>query len=160
MLFRSMETETVSKIHCFDGGCNVVAEGAKNDEDDFDIDVDPREYILQNGIRLGRTSHAQEGFGHASNVVSVEDVIDTLVPDDDHIGVDHHEASFREMWNGRRFQTRESFRNALRKFAMYSNFELHWVKRSMTELSGRCGDHQCPWRIHGSILQSGPEFIV
>ena len=54
----------------------------------------------------------------------------------------------------------ESFRTALRKFAMYSNFELHWVKRSMTELSARCGDHQFPWRIHGSILQSGPKFIV
>ena len=101
-----MENDVVPGIPGVDGGCNVVEEGAENDEDEFDIDVDPRDYELQTVIGPRRTSHAQEGLGHASNVVRVEDVIDTLVPDDDHIGMDHQEESFLEMWNGRRFQTR------------------------------------------------------
>lgn len=64
------------------------------------------------------------------------------------------------MWKGRQFQTRVSFRIALRKFAMYNNFALNWMKTSMTKLSTRCGDHQCLWHVHTSTLQSGPMFIV
>ena len=94
-----MENDAIPEISVVD----IVEEGAENDEDEFDIDVDPREYELQTVTGPCRTAHAQEGLGHASNVVRVEDGIDTLVPDDDHIGIDHQEASFREMWNGRRF---------------------------------------------------------
>ena len=39
-----MENDAIPEISVVDRGCNVVEEGAENDEDEFDIDVDPREY--------------------------------------------------------------------------------------------------------------------
>ena len=53
-----MENDAIPEISDVDRGCNVVEEGAENDEDEFDIDVDPREYELQTVTGPRRTAHA------------------------------------------------------------------------------------------------------
>lgn len=90
---------------------------------------------------------------HEQPFVRQEDCIeDTFLPDQGQTSDDHSEGSPCEMWKGRRFCDRESFRNTMKKFAMYNNFSLKHLKTSRMEVSARCGDQNCPWRIYASVV--------
>ncbi|RWR78801.1 Mutator-like protein transposase [Cinnamomum micranthum f. kanehirae] len=81
-----------------------------------------------------------------------------MEPED--INTDVGNNSARGMWIGREFQDRQTFRNTLAKFAIYGNFTLRPLKTNMTKVIARCRDQECPWRIHASIVESGPQFKV
>ncbi|RWR87935.1 hypothetical protein CKAN_01689900 [Cinnamomum micranthum f. kanehirae] len=93
-----------------------------------------------------------------SNAISDVNFQDTMVPDDS--TSETRTNSAREMWIGRLFPDRENFRRALAKFAIYNNFTLKHLKTNMTKVTARCKEESCPWRIHASIVDSGPEFKV
>lgn len=59
---------------------------------------------------------------------SQSDMVDTLVPVEDEIPDVGAEESPREMWKGRVFYDRDTFRKTLGKFAVYNNFELKHIK--------------------------------
>ena len=87
-------------------------------------------------------------------------LVDTLVPDSLVMGDDQNINSMHEMWKGRKFSNRDSFREALAKAAMYDNFAMKRLRTSPTEVTARCSESNCPWRIHATLVNSGPEFQV
>lgn len=66
-----------------------------------------------------------------------------MVPKEDEIGPQHIEESLCEMWNGRTFLDRETFKKILSKFALYNNFVSNTVKSNKREVTTRCGDESC-----------------
>ena len=84
--------------------------------------------------------------------------VDTMVPKaiTSEEGVD----SAREMWLGREFNDCEAFRRCIAKFTIYINFTLEHVRTNMTQVTARCKDANCPWRIHASRVESGLHFKV
>ena len=74
---------------------------------------------------------------------------DTLAPNSLVLGDDHN-VSMHEMWEGRKFLNRDSFREALVKAAMYDNFVLKHLRTSPKEFIARCSESNCPLRIHAT----------
>lgn len=101
-----------------------------------------------------------EGNEEPRDAVRESTIVDTLLPDPDETDDEHVESSSCDMWKGRRFPDRESFRTMLKKFAMYNNFALKHLKTCRTDVTAKCGDSNCSWRIHASIVESGPQFQV
>lgn len=93
-----------------------------------------------------------------SNEIPKVEFDDKMEPDD--MEMEFGNNSAREMWIGRVFPDRQMFRNTLAKFAIYGNFTLKHLKTNMTKVTARCKDQDCPWRIHASIVESGPQFKV
>ena len=98
--------------------------------------------------------------GDKSNAIEDHNIVDTLIPDLEHTDDEHVENSQHDMWKGRQFPDRDSFRETLAKFAMHKNFAIKPLQTSKTEVTARCADHTCPWRIHASIVASGPQSQV
>ncbi|RWR83613.1 Transposase, MuDR, plant [Cinnamomum micranthum f. kanehirae] len=84
--------------------------------------------------------------------------IDNMVPEESNVDIGNNSA--REMWVGREFPDRDTFRKTLAKFAIYGNFTLKHLKTNMYKVTACCKDQNCPWRIHASIVESGPQFKV
>lgn len=71
----------------------------------------------------------------------------------------HHEFITR-MWLKGLFLDREAFRNAQRRFAMYYNFNLKLIKANSKNITTKCKDQNCLWRILASIVERDPLFKV
>eukprot|EP00268_Persea_americana_P040560 TRINITY_DN40300_c0_g1_i6.p1 TRINITY_DN40300_c0_g1~~TRINITY_DN40300_c0_g1_i6.p1 ORF type:complete len:742 (-),score=94.17 TRINITY_DN40300_c0_g1_i6:207-2432(-) len=142
---------------------DVVPEDDNDGGSEKDMDTEDDEHLDGGQQPVGgkeSTPHIPEGYTEPCNPAQECSVVDTLIPDPDQIGDEHVESSLRDMWKGRRFPDRESFRTTLKKFAIYNNFALKPIKTSRMEVTARCGDPNCPWRIHASIVESGPQFQV
>lgn len=93
-----------------------------------------------------------------TNTMQKCNIEDTLVLVEDE-GEDHsQEDSARHMWNDRVFTERNSFRKTSSKSVMYTNFSLQYSKTSRTQVTAKCEVQSCLWRIHASIVKSGPQF--
>ncbi|XXG79908.1 hypothetical protein AAC387_Pa09g0875 [Persea americana] len=84
--------------------------------------------------------------------------VDTMVPEA--VIAEEGNNSVREMWPGREFPDCEAFRKGIAKHAIYNNFTLKHLKANMKMVTASCKDDNCSWRIHGSIVDSGPQFKV
>ncbi|RWR76443.1 hypothetical protein CKAN_00488500 [Cinnamomum micranthum f. kanehirae] len=82
--------------------------------------------------------------------------VDDMVPEE--LNVDVGNNSAREMWIGHEFPDRDTFRKTQAKFAIYGNFTLKHLRTNMYKVTACCKDQNCPWRIHASIVESGPQF--
>lgn len=93
-----------------------------------------------------------------SNTMQKCNIEDKPVPVEDE-GEDHSQEDFtRNMWNDGVFNDRNSFRKTLSKFVMYTNFSLQYFKTCRTQVTTKCKVQSCLWRIHASIVKSGPQF--
>ncbi|XXG46448.1 hypothetical protein AAC387_Pa02g1294 [Persea americana] len=70
----------------------------------------------------------QEIIGEPCNTTLNLNLVDTLVPDSLVMGDDQNINSMHEMWKGRKFSNRDSFREALAKATMYDNFAMKRLK--------------------------------
>ena len=82
--------------------------------------------------------------------------VDTMVPEA--ITSEEGADSAREMWLGREFNDCEASRICIAKFAIYSNFTLEHVRTNITQITAPRKDANFPWRIHASMVESGPHF--
>eukprot|EP00268_Persea_americana_P030238 TRINITY_DN29288_c0_g1_i1.p1 TRINITY_DN29288_c0_g1~~TRINITY_DN29288_c0_g1_i1.p1 ORF type:complete len:202 (-),score=10.97 TRINITY_DN29288_c0_g1_i1:620-1225(-) len=71
-----------------------------------------------------------------------------------------YQMSSQEMWLGRKFPNRDTFRKTLAKFAIYNNFTLKHLKTNRTKVTNLCNDNNCLWRIHAYMVEFGPQFQV
>ena len=83
---------------------------------------------------------------------------DDMAPEEFDTQLEH--SSSWEMWLGREFANRDDFRKTLAKFAIYNNFTLQHLKTQQFKVTARCKECDCPWRIHASMIDSGPRFKV
>ena len=81
-----------------------------------------------------------------------------MVPKDMNTDVGNNSAW--EMWVGREFPDHEKFWKTLAKFTIYGNFTLKHLKTTQIKVTTCCRDQNCPWHIHASIVESGPQFKV
>ena len=102
----------------------------------------------------------QEIIGEPCNTTLNLNLVDTLVPDSLVMGDDQNINSMHEMWKGRKFSNCDSFKETLAKAAMYNNFAMKRLRTSPTEVTTRCSESNCPWRIHAILVNSGPKFQV
>ncbi|XXG63250.1 hypothetical protein AAC387_Pa05g1485 [Persea americana] len=79
----------------------------------------------------------QEIIGKPCNATLNLNIVDTLVPDSLVLGYDHNINSMHEMWKGRKFSNRDSFREALAKATMYNKFAMKRLRTSPTEVMER-----------------------
>ncbi|XXG42208.1 hypothetical protein AAC387_Pa01g2538 [Persea americana] len=102
------------------------------------------------------------GFGSTgldgSHSIQDNTFVDTMVPKVAIAeGVD---SSIREMWPGHEFPDLETFRIGIAKHAIYNNFTLKHIKMNIKMVTACCKDDNCSWRIHSTIVDSGPQFKV
>ena len=64
------------------------------------------------------------------------------------------------MWKGRVFNSRDAFKSTWAELAMYKNFCLKPIRTNRFEATARCSNSTCPWCIHASIVEAGPQFQV
>ena len=76
------------------------------------------------------------------------------------MNIDVGNNSANEMLIGCEFPNRKMFQDTVTKFAIYGNFTLKPLKTNMTRVMTCRKDQDCPWRIHASIVESGPQFKV
>ncbi|XXG76983.1 hypothetical protein AAC387_Pa08g1230 [Persea americana] len=84
--------------------------------------------------------------------------MDTMIPED--VMPEEGTSSAREMWLGREFPDLQDFRRAIAKYAIYNNFTLKHERTNMKMVMSSCKGVGCPWRIHASMVDSGPHFRV
>ena len=96
----------------------------------------------------------------ATDLPKEKEFIDTMLALDDLFSTPPREDSSHEMWKGRVFNSRDAFKSTLAKFAMYKNFCLKPIRTNRFEATARCSNSTCPWRIHASIVEAGPQFQV
>ena len=88
------------------------------------------------------------------------DMIDTMQTTDGFSFTPPREDSPHEMWKGSVFHSRDAFKSTFAKFAMYKNFCLKPIRSNRFEATVRCSDSTCPWRIHTSMVEAGPQFQI
>ena len=86
------------------------------------------------------------------------DFVDNMVPEE--LNADVGNNSAHEMWVGHEFLDNDTFRKTMAKFTIYGNVTLKNLKTNLYKVTAYCKDQNCPWRIHVSIMKSGPQFKV
>ena len=94
----------------------------------------------------------------ATDLRKDQEIIDTMLAADDLLSTPPPEDSPHDMWKGRVFNSHDAFKSILAKFAMYKNFCLKPIRTNRFEAMARCRNSTCPWRIHTSIVEAGPQF--
>ena len=90
----------------------------------------PRE--SQHFVMVENRACVAEVNGEKSNAIQDNNIVDTLIPDLEHTDDKHVENSQHDMWKGRQFPDRDSFRETLAKFAMHKNLVIKPLQTSKT----------------------------
>ena len=108
--------------------------------------------LINSGIEKDTISRNEE------DDFSKSPFVDTIIPKD--VVPEEGAGSAREMWLSREFPDRDAFRRAIVKYAIYNNFTLKHERTNMQMVTVSCKGVSCPWRIHASMVDSGPHFRV
>lgn len=60
---------------------------------------------------------------------------------------------------GMRFESREQFKNAVKKYAVVNGFNISWQKSEEKRMIAKCVEG-CGWRLYGSWIQNEKTFII
>jgi MuDR family transposase len=152
-------------------GCNTSGPSGGEPSQFNDPDRDDDEYVSFNDEGM-YNSDGDDGLDQNHNAKSVALVnSDLMMTDsvheeptmDDTVHIEPlftHDLENPRIEVGASFSDFNTFRRALRYFAIKNKFDVATIKSVKKRFIGKCKDPSCIWRIHASILQNNKTFMV